>query len=45
MTGIEAKGLASPDEVRALATAEIEVVHVGATEVGRFTFEPGEQHF
>ena len=41
MAGIEAKSLATPDEVRTPAKTKIDVVHVGATEVGRFTFEPG----
>jgi uncharacterized cupin superfamily protein len=41
MAAIEAKSLGTPDEVRTPAKSKIDVVHVGATEVGRFTFEPG----
>jgi quercetin dioxygenase-like cupin family protein len=41
MAGIEAKSLSTPDEIRTPAKTEIDVVHVGATEVGRFKFEPG----
>ena len=36
MAGIEAKSLGTPDEVRTPAKTKIDVVHVGATEVGRF---------
>ena len=41
MDGIIGKDLADPDEGRTPAKTKIEVVHVGDTEVGRFTFEPG----
>ena len=41
MAGVEAKSLDSPDEVRKPEKTQIEVVHVGTTEVGRFTFQPG----
>ena len=41
MAGIEVKNLGTPDEVRTPAKTKIDVVHVGTTEVGRFTFEPG----
>ena len=41
MAGVEAKNLESPDEVRRPDKTEINVVHVGTTEVGRFTFQPG----
>src|SRR5438094_807175 len=41
MAGVEAKNLDSPDEVRKPDKTEINVVHVGNTEVGRFTFQPG----
>ena len=41
MAGIESKSLEKPDEIRTPAKTKIDVVHVGETEVGRFTFEPG----
>jgi len=41
MVGIAAKTPLTPDEVRASAKSRIEVMQVGATEVGRLTFEPG----
>jgi hypothetical protein len=41
MPGVEAKSLDSPDEVRRPDKTEVSVVHVGTTEVGRFTFQPG----
>jgi hypothetical protein len=41
VAGIEAKNFGKPDEVRTPAKTTVEVVHVGPTEVGRFTFEPG----
>jgi hypothetical protein len=41
MAGIVAKNLDAPEEVRNPDKTEINVVPVGATEVGRFTFQPG----
>jgi hypothetical protein len=41
MAGVEAKNLDSPDEVRKPEKTQVDVVHIGSTEVGRFTFEPG----
>jgi hypothetical protein len=41
VSGIESKSFAKPDETRTPAKTRVDVVHVGGTEVGRFTFEPG----
>jgi hypothetical protein len=41
MAGSEAKSMDSPDEVRKPEKTEVNVVQVGSTEVGRFTFQPG----
>jgi hypothetical protein len=41
MAGIESKSFANPDETRTPSKTRVDVVHVGGTEVGRFTFEPG----
>jgi hypothetical protein len=41
MAGVENKSMDSPDEVRTPQKTNVEVVSVGGTEVGRFTFEPG----
>ena len=41
MAGVEAKSLESPDEVRTPPKTRIDIVNVGAAEVGRFSFEPG----
>ena len=41
MAGIDSKHMDSPDEVRTPDKTRVEVVHVGGTEVGRFTFQPG----
>ena len=41
MAGIDTKHMDSPDEVRTPDKTRVEVVHVGGTEVGRFTFQPG----
>ncbi len=41
MSGIESKNFDSPDETRTPTKTRVDVVHVGGTEVGRFTFEPG----
>ena len=41
MPGVESKSLDSPDEVRTPAKTNVDVVTVGGTEVGRFTFQPG----
>ncbi|MCW2671560.1 MAG: Cupin 2 conserved barrel domain protein [Frankiales bacterium] len=41
MASIEGKSLSTPDETRTPDKSRIEVVHVGGSEVGRFSFEPG----
>jgi hypothetical protein len=41
MAGVEAKSMDAPDEVRTPDKTRIDVVTVGASEVGRFTFQPG----
>jgi len=41
MAGIDSKHMDSPDEVRTPDKTRVDVVHVGGTEVGRFTFQPG----
>ncbi len=41
MVGVEAKSMDSPDEVRTPEKTNVDVVSVGGTEVGRFTFQPG----
>jgi hypothetical protein len=41
MAAVESKSLDAPEEVRTPEKTEVNVVKVGGTEVGRFTFEPG----
>jgi hypothetical protein len=41
MSSIDSKRFEQPDETRTPPKTRIDVVHVGGTEVGRFTFEPG----
>jgi hypothetical protein len=41
MAGVESKSLDSPDEVRAPEKTQIDIVSVGGSQVGRFTFQPG----
>jgi hypothetical protein len=41
MAGIESKSLNAPEEVRTPEKTTVDVVKVGGTEVGRFTFQPG----
>jgi uncharacterized cupin superfamily protein len=41
VAGVEAKHLDEPDEVRTPSKTRVDVVRVGGSEVGRFTFEPG----
>jgi hypothetical protein len=41
MAGVESKSLDAPEEVRSPDKTTIDLVTVGSTEVGRFTFEPG----
>jgi hypothetical protein len=41
MAGVESKSMDSPEEVRTPEKTNVELVNVGGTEVGRFTFEPG----
>jgi uncharacterized cupin superfamily protein len=41
MAGVESKNFEQADETRTPAKTKVDVVHVGGTEVGRFTFEPG----
>jgi hypothetical protein len=41
MAGVESKSFSQPDETRTPAKTKVDVVRVGGTEIGRFTFEPG----
>jgi hypothetical protein len=41
MAGIESKSFEAADETRTPTKTKIDVVHLGGTEVGRFTFQPG----
>jgi hypothetical protein len=41
VAGVESKSMDAPDERRTPTKTNIDVVTVGDTEVGRFTFEPG----
>jgi quercetin dioxygenase-like cupin family protein len=41
MAGVESKSMDAPDEVRTPDKTNVEIVTVGGTEVGRFTFQPG----
>ncbi len=41
MASIESKSFDQPDETRTPDKTKVELVHVGDTEVGRFTFQPG----
>jgi len=41
VAGVESKSLDAPDEVRTPEKTTVDVVKVGSTEVGRFTFQPG----
>jgi quercetin dioxygenase-like cupin family protein len=41
MSSIESKRFELPDETRTPTKTRIDIVHVGDTEVGQFTFEPG----
>jgi len=41
VSGIESKSFDKPDETRTPAKTRVDVVRVGGTEIGRFTFEPG----
>lgn len=41
MASIEGKNFDQPDETRTPDKTRVDVVHVGGTEVGRFTFQPG----
>ena len=41
MAGVESRNLDSPDEVRTPEKTTVDVVAVGTSEVGRFTFQPG----
>jgi hypothetical protein len=41
MAGVESKSFAEADETRTPAKTRVDVVRVGDSEVGRFTFEPG----
>lgn len=41
MASIESKSFDQPDETRTPDKTRVDVVHVGGTEVGRFTFEAG----
>jgi hypothetical protein len=41
MAGVESRNLDSPDEVRTPDKTTVDVVTVGASEVGRLTLQPG----
>jgi hypothetical protein len=41
MAGVETKSFEDADETRTPPKTRVDVVRVGGTEVGRFTFEPG----
>jgi hypothetical protein len=41
MKGIENRSLTTPDEVRRPDRAVVEMVHLAAGDVGRYTFQPG----
>jgi uncharacterized cupin superfamily protein len=41
MAGLEVRGFDAPDETRTPDKTKIDVVKMGATSAGRFTFEPG----
>jgi hypothetical protein len=41
MAGLEFNDFASPDEVRSPDRTTVELVKIGAGEVGRYTFQPG----
>ena len=41
MTGIDSKNFDQPDETRTPDKTRVDVVRLGDTEVGRFTFQPG----
>lgn len=41
MPGIESKSFDSPDETRTPDKTTVEVINLGDTQVGRFTFQPG----
>ena len=41
MAGVESRDFDRPDDVRRPDKTTVEVVNVGPTEVGRFTFAPG----
>ena len=41
MPGIESRSFDSPDETRTPSKTKVEIVRMGATTAGRFTFEPG----
>jgi len=39
--GVTNRGLESPDETRTFANGQLQVVKVGGSTIGRYTFEPG----
>ena len=41
MAGVEARSFDSPDETRTPEKTKVELVKMGSTTAGRFTFEPG----
>lgn len=41
MPGIESKSFDTPDETRTPDKTTVEVINLGDTQVGRFTFQPG----
>lgn len=41
MAGIESRSFDQPDETRTPDKTQVDIVHLGDVEVGRFTFRPG----
>jgi hypothetical protein len=41
MAGVQSRDFGSPDETRTPDKTQVDVVRMGGTTVGRFTFEPG----
>src|SRR5439155_12112024 len=39
--GVTNRGLESPDETRTFEHGQVQVVKIGETTIGRYTFEPG----
>jgi mannose-6-phosphate isomerase-like protein (cupin superfamily) len=41
MAGVESRSLSNPEESRTPEKTRVDVVHIGDSEVGRYTFQPG----